>query len=113
MLTPSYAAIEQFQRKKIPVDTIEALKALLKSLNLSLDLTITSSSFWDTNWHLLEDRLSGTLEIKVQPMLIFGQEIFQPKHATTFRLEEAEGITTATLEFKLLEVVKQSIETIC
>jgi len=113
MLTQAYAAIEQFQRKKSSVNNIQALEILLKSLNLSLDLRISSSSFWDTNWHLLEDKLSGTLEIKVQPMLIFGQEIFQPKHATTFRLEEAEGITTATLEFKLLELIKQSIETIC
>ncbi len=113
MLTPSYAAIEQFQRKKFSVDTLEALKLLLKSLNLSLDLRITSSSFWETNWNLLEDKFSGTLEIKVDPILIFKQEIFQPKHSTTFRLEEAEGITMASLEFKFLEVIKQSIETIC
>ena len=112
MLTPSYAAIEQFERKKFSVDTLEALKALLKSLNLSLDLRISSSSFWDANWHLLEDKLSGTLEIGVQPMLIFGQEIFHPRHGTTLRLEEPIGISMSAMELKLLEVIKQSIETI-
>lgn len=113
MLTQAYAAIEQFQRKKFPVNNIQTLETLLKSLNLSLDLRISSASFWETNWHLLEDKFSGTLEIKVDPILIFKQEVFQPKHSTTFRLEEAEGISMAALEFKLLEVIKQSIETIC
>ena len=113
MLTPSYAAIEQFQRKNFSVDTIQELEILLKSLNLSLDLRITSSSFWESNWSLLERKFSGTMEVGIHPILMFEQEIFHPRHGITLRLEEPIGISMAAMELKLLEVIKQSTETIC
>ena len=112
MLTQAYAAIQQFQRQKYSVDSIQELEILLKSLNLSLDLRITSSSFWESSWSLLERKFSGTMEVGIHPILMFEQEIFQPRNTTTLRLEESDGLTMSALEFKILALIKQSIETI-
>ena len=112
MVNSSYAAIQQFQRQKYSVDTIQELEILLKGLNLSLDLKITSSSFWESNWSLLERKFSGTMEVGIHPILMFEQEIFQPRNTTTLRLEESDGLTMTALEFKILDLIKQSIETI-
>ena len=112
MLNPSYAAIQQFQRLKKSVDSIQALKELLKRLEISLSIEVTSSSFWKLEWDLLEDQVSGTLEVGILPKLISGSKVLQKRNATSFHIEEAMPIGVSSIETRLLDLIKQSLETI-
>ena len=112
MLNQAYAAIKQFQRQKNSTKNLQELKALLQHLNLAITLQIESPTIWKLSWDLLEDTLSGTLEVRIQPCLNSGLESFEARHFTTLRLEEPKGIALADMEEKLLAIIKDSLETI-
>jgi hypothetical protein len=112
MLNPSYAAIQQFQRLKNSVDSIQSLKELLRRLEISMSIEVTSSSFWKLDWDLLEDQVSGTLEVGILPKLIVGSKVLQKRDAASFRIEEAMPIAVSSIETRLLDLIKQSLETI-
>ena len=113
MLNPSYAAIKQFQRQKFSIQTIQDLKSILQRLGLSMTLEITSSSFWKLDWNLLEDQISGTFEVGVLPSLIVDSRVLQKRNATNLRLEEPLPIPISALELQLIDLIKQSVESIC
>ena len=108
MLKPSYAAIKQFQSQKNTIKNLQEIKALLRELNLSMILQIESPTIWKLSWDLLEDTIEGTLEVRIQPCL-GGLEA---RHFTTLRLEEPSGIALGSLEGRLLELIKCSVEEI-
>ena len=112
MLKPSYAAIKQFQSQKNSTKNLQELKALLQRLDLSMCLQIESPTIWKLSWDLLEDTLSGTLEVRIQPCLLNGSDILEARHFTTLRLEEPKGISLDGMEKKLLTIIKDSLETI-
>jgi hypothetical protein len=112
MLKPSYAAIKQFQSQKFSIKTLQSLKTLLQQLDLSMTLQIESPTIWKLSWDLLEDTVAGTIEVRIQPCLLSGTDIFKARHFTTLRLEEPVGIALSALEVKLLDIIKDSIETI-
>ncbi len=112
MLNPSYAALQQFQRQKFSTTNLQDLKALLQRLGLSICLQIESPTIWKLSWDLLEDTVSGTLEVRIQPCLNNGTDLFEARHFTTLRLEEPVGLALADMEEKLLAIIKDSLETI-
>ena len=113
MLNQSYAAIQQFQSQKKSTKNLQELKALLQRLGLSMTLEITSSSFWKLDWNLLEDQISGTFEVGVLPSLIVDSRVLQKRNATNLRIEEPLPIPIFALELQLLDLIKQSVESIC
>ena len=112
MHKPSYAAIKQFQSQKNSTKNLQELKALLRRLDLAITLQIESPTIWKLSWDLLEDTVSGTLEVRIQPCLTSGLEIFEARHFTTLRLEEPKGLILSAIEEKLLAIIKDSLETI-
>ncbi len=112
MHKPSYAAIQQFQSQKFSIENLQELKALLRQLDFAITLQIESPTVWKLSWDLLQDIFSGTLEVRIQPCLTSGLEIFEARHFTTLRLEEPKGIALAAMEGKLLAIIKDSLETI-
>ncbi len=112
MLKPSYVAIQQFQSQKKSTKNLQELKALLQRLDLSMCLQIESPTIWKLAWDLLEDEVSGTLEVRIQPCLLRGRDIFEARHFTTLRMEEPVGISLISMEKKILAIIKDSLETI-
>ena len=112
MLNSAYSAIEQFQRKKSSIATIQELKVLLKRLNLPLNLKITSSSFWEMQWNLLENTLSGTLEIGICPIVTCDGEILQPRNSKTLRVESSEDISMTVFENQLIKLIGEGVDSI-
>ena len=112
MLNPSYAAIKQFQSQKSCIYSINQLKTLLRCIGISMSVRVESPTVWNLSWDILEDTLSGTLEVRVQPRLFVGSEIFEAPYGITLRLEEPLPFPMTELESRLIDLIKQSVETI-
>ena len=112
MLKPSYAAIQQFQSQKNSIKTICELKTLLRRLDLAITLQIESPTVWKLSWDLLQDTIAGTLEVRIHPCLTSGTDLFEARYFTTLRLEEPIGLPLADLEGQLIDIIKDSLETI-
>ncbi len=113
MLNPSYAAMKQFQSQKSSIHSLTQLKEVLKHLGLSLSMQLSSSKVWVLDWDFSGDKVSGTLELSIQPTIVSGHDSFELGHPITFRLEQPGSIDLSALGLRLLEVIKQSVETIC
>lgn len=109
MLSTSYAAIAQFQRKISKTQTFQELKALLHPYT-NLSIRITSSSFWDLEWDLFNQGILGTLEIKLQPLLLLGDKII-PMQEIPFRIEDPHLNSLGGLEKRLFHLIKEAVET--
>ena len=112
MLSSSYAAIEQFQSQKYSINSIKSLKDLLDRLDLSLSIQLTSSSVWILDWDFSGKKLGGTLEIGIQTKLIRGSDTFEARRPLSLRLEEPVPIGVNVLEFRFLELLKESFDSI-
>jgi len=108
MLSKSYAAVQQFQSQISSFQTLQSLKNGAGTLDLSLSFQITSSSVWILNWDLTGEKISGTMELGLQPILAFGLERFETR-PRTLRIEESSQIELCFFEARLLDLIKQSV----
>ncbi len=111
MLKPSYTAIKQFQSQISSINTLQKAKALGSSLGISISIEV-SSSFWMLDWNLSDATISGTLELKCLPKLSVGKEVFIGKSARTLRIEDANPTRLDALEFELMKIIKNSVNSI-
>jgi hypothetical protein len=111
MLTRSYAAAGQFQRKFSDIHSIQELKALLKHSKLGLSIRISSPTVWILDWDVSNDTVSGTLELRLEPTLRIGDKLLQ-MHERSFRIQGPGDDTLADMENSLLDFIRHSINTI-
>lgn len=111
MLTQSYAAFEQFQRKFSDIHSIQELKSLLISSKLGLSIRISSPTVWILDWDVSHDTISGTLELRLEPTLRIGKETIQ-MHERSFRMQGPGDDTLTEMEASLLEFIRHSVNTI-
>ena len=111
MLTQAYAAIEQFQRQNSNINTIHEIKSFLKSCDIDLSVKISSPTVWVLNWDVNKDCFSGTLELRLEPTLNIGKEVFQ-MHERSFLLQDPNPNSVDSLELRLVNFIKCSIENI-
>ena len=111
MLNSSYAAIKQFQSQIFTINTLQELKSLLSGSNLAVSLQLISPTIWMLDWDIGQGGFSGTLELRLEPKLIVGEDVISMK-ATSFRLENPSPTSLASLEKHLIEMIKQAIEDI-
>ena len=111
MLTRSYAAVKQFQRKFSDIHSIQELKALLKHSKLGLSIRISSPTVWILDWNVSNDTISGTLELRLEPTLRMGNELLK-MHERSFRMQGPGDDTLSDMETSLIEFIRYSINTI-
>jgi len=111
MLKTSYAALQQFQSQKKSVHSLQDLKNLLGKLDLSMGIQLESATVWKLDWDLNEG-VSGTMELGIQPRLILGEEVFEVRHPSRFRIEQPKAIGIFALECQLMELLKQALDVI-
>lgn len=111
MLKPSYAALQQFQSQKKSVHSFQDLKNLLGKLDLYMGVQFESATVWKVDWDLNEG-VSGTMDLGIQPRLILGEEVFEVQHPFRFRLEQPKAMGLFVLEYQLVELLKQALDVI-
>ena len=111
MLTRSYAAFEQFQRKFSDIHSIQEIKSLLRSSQVGLSIKISSPMVWILDWDVSNDTISGTLELRLEPTLRIGNELLK-MHERSFRMQSPGDDTLADMETSLIEFIRHSIGTI-
>ena len=109
MLASSYAAVQQFQSQIFSAKNFQELKKLSMSLGISVSTQISSSTVWIAYYDLTRKNLHGTIEIAIQPKLSIKSDVFETRHPRTFRLETPTPITWGSLEYRFLDLMKQSI----
>jgi len=109
MLTQAYTATQQLQRQFSDIHSIDQLKALLKKLDLKLSLNISSATVWILDWDVSNGTLSGTLDIKIEPIFSIGEEILK-MHQRSFLLQEPNAKGLISLEKQLIEFIREGLK---
>jgi hypothetical protein len=111
MLTPSYDAVRQFQRKISEIKNTEELKVALKQSNLRISARLESSIPWRVYWDILEDSMVGNCNIAVYPRVYAGGEIYEATHSE--RINAFKGYSgMSDFEVQILEALKRSVPTV-
>ena len=79
------------------------------SLEIFVSAQISSSTVWIAYCDLTHRKLHGIIEIAIQPKLSIKSDVFETRHPRTFRLETPTPITWGSLEYRFLDLMKQSI----
>lgn len=111
MLTQAYTAIEQFQRQISDIQSIQELKFFLKSSKLDLSIKISSPTVWILDWDVPNDTIAGTLEVRLEPTLAVGNEIVK-MHERSFLFQDSKANSLISLESRLIDFIRKSIENI-
>ena len=111
MLTQAYAAVQQIQSQISDIHSIQQLKKILKRCKLELSLRISSPTVWILDWDVANNTLAGTLELRLEPTMAIGNEIIK-MHERSFLMQEPNFNSLASMEARVIEFIKKSIENI-
>ena len=111
MLSQSYAAVRQFQSQISTINKLQDLKPVLSPYNASLSIQISSPTIWVLDWNVCDNSVSGTLDLRLEPKLLVSEKEFLMRD-TSFRLQDPSPNSLASLEERLMGVIKQFVENI-
>ena len=107
MLTQEYNALRRFERQFSDIQSIHRLKSYLKANMLELSLKVSSPTVWILDWDVLSDAVSGTLELRIEPILtLSGQKV--PLQESSFRMQDPKPNSLVSIEKKLIGFIRNA-----
>lgn len=110
MLNKANVAISQFQTKISKLATYEEFMILLQKSKIDFTLGVGSFSFWELDWNLLKETISGVLQVRVRAKIQVHKKTYEANSWISFRLEEPTEVSISKLKDRLLASIKDSIE---
>ena len=107
MLTQEYNAIRRFERQFSDIHSIHKLKSYLKANMFELSLKVSSPTVWILDWDVLSDAVSGTLELRIEPILTLGDKKI-PLQESSFQMQDPKPNSLVSIEKKLIEFVRKA-----
>ena len=109
MLIREYNAFRRFERQFSDIHSIQRLKAYLKANMMGLSLKISSPTVWILDWDVSNDTVSGTLELRIEPILTIREEII-PLGETSFWMQDPQENSLVSMETRLIEFIRQAVK---
>ena len=109
MLNPAYAELQRIQSKISTTSTLEDLKLLLVKESADLTVKISPVSVWTLDWNVLEQTVSGVLELSLQTLLRKEDAILEGRSPKTWRVESPDVIDIFTLEEAFIKTLQAAL----
>ena len=108
MLTQAYAALQQIQSQISNIHSIQQLKIFLKKHKIGLSIRISSPTVWILDWDVVNNTISGTLELRLEPKFAIGKEIVY-MNESSFLLQDPNPNSLVSIEERLIEFIRISV----